>query len=59
VNKSKAEVIVARLLANSIGLKYGTVSVMLKLHDGRVTTVEYNTTESTREYEPRKENDNT
>jgi hypothetical protein len=36
MNRSKAEGIVARLLANAAGLKFGAVSVTVKLHDGRV-----------------------
>jgi hypothetical protein len=46
MNRSKAEDIVTRLLANAAGLKYGTVSVSAKLHDGRVVEVAYSTTEN-------------
>jgi len=49
--QSKAEAIVARLLTNAVGLKYGSVSVCVKLHNGRVVEVAYSTTESTRETE--------
>jgi hypothetical protein len=49
MNHSKAEAIVARLLTNAVGLRYGSVSVSAKLHDGRVVEVSYSTTESTRE----------
>jgi len=49
MNQSKAEAIVARLLTNATRLKYGSVSVSAKLHDGRVVEVSYSTTESTRE----------
>jgi len=49
MNKSKAEVIATRLLANAAGLRYGSVSISAKLHDGRVVEVSYSTTESTRE----------
>ena len=59
MNKTKADGIVARLLANAAGLRYGTVTVTVKLHDGRVTTVEYNTTVSSRENEPKKETQTT
>ncbi|MDR0496747.1 MAG: YezD family protein [Treponema sp.] len=41
--------IVSRLLTNATGLKYGSVSVTAKVHDGRVVEVLYATTESTRE----------
>ena len=49
MSKSKAEAIVAQLLANAAGLRYGTVSVSAKLHDGRVVEVSYSKTEQTRE----------
>jgi hypothetical protein len=49
MSQSKAEAIVARLLTNAADLKYGSVSVTAKLHDGRVVEVLYSTTENTRE----------
>jgi len=51
MNQSKAEAIVAQLLTNAAGLKYGTVSVSAKMHDGRVVEVSYTKTEQTRERE--------
>jgi hypothetical protein len=51
MSQSKAEAIVARLLTNAAGLKFGSVSVTAKVHDGRVVEVLYATTESTREPE--------
>ena len=51
MNQSKAEAIVARLLSNAAGLKYGSVSVTAKIHSGRVMQVSYETTESMREIE--------
>ena len=45
MNQSKAEGMVAQLLTNAAGLQYGTVSVSVKLHDGRVVSVSYLTTE--------------
>jgi hypothetical protein len=51
MNQSKAEAIVARLLTNAAGLRYGSVSVSAKLHDGRVVEVSYIKTEQTRERE--------
>ena len=51
MNRIKADAIVTRLLANAADLKYGSVSVNVKLHDGRVVEVVYATTESTRESE--------
>ena len=49
MNQSKAEAIVARLLSNTAGLKFGSVSVTAKIHDGRVVEVLYATTENTRD----------
>ena len=49
MSQSKAEVIVAQLLTNAAGLRYGAVSVTAKMHDGRVVSVSYTTTEQTRE----------
>ena len=51
MSKIKAEAIVAQLLKNADGLRYGTVSVSAKLHDGSVVEVAYIKTEQTREYE--------
>jgi len=51
MNQSKAESMVARLLNNAADMKYGSVSVTAKIHDGRVVEVLYATTESTRETE--------
>lgn len=49
MNRTKAEGIVARLLSSAAGLRYGSVSVAVKVHDGRVTETIYSVTESTRE----------
>jgi len=49
MNQSKAEAIATRLLANATGLRYGSVSVTAKVHDGRVVEVLYATTECTRD----------
>ena len=51
MSQSKAEAIVARLLSNAADLKYGSVSVTAKVHDGRGVEVLYATTENTRETE--------
>ena len=52
MNQTKAEAIVTQLLANSAGLRYGSVSVSAKLHDGRGVEVSYTKTEQTREPKP-------
>ena len=54
MKQNKAEAIVARLMTNANGLRYGSVTVSAKLHDGRVVEVSYTTTESTREREAEK-----
>jgi hypothetical protein len=51
MSQSKAEAMVSRLLSSAAGLKYGSVSVVIKIHDGRIVEVLYATTESTREAE--------
>lgn len=51
MSQNKAEAIVTRLLSNATGLKYGSVSVTAKVHDGRVVEVLYMTTENMREKE--------
>ena len=55
MSKSKAEAIVAQLLTNAAELRYGTVSVSAKLHDGRIVEVSYTKTEQTREKEPKED----
>ena len=54
MNQSKAEAIVARLLSYAAGLRYGSVSVTVKVHEGRVVGVTYSTTENTKETEAEK-----
>jgi hypothetical protein len=56
MNKTKAEANVAQLLTNAAGLRYGSVSVSAKLHDGRVVEVSYTTTLQTRDKEPKQDN---
>jgi hypothetical protein len=49
VLKEKAIIIAERLVSNAGQLRYGSVAVTLKIHDGRVTEVLYTTSENTRE----------
>jgi hypothetical protein len=49
MSQSKAEAIVARLLSNVAGLRYGSVSVTANVHNGRITNIVYSTTENTRD----------
>jgi hypothetical protein len=51
VNQSKAEAIATRLISSAAGLKYGSVSITVKIHDGRIVEFVYSTTESNREAE--------
>ena len=53
MNQSKAEAMVAQLLTNAAGLRYGSVSVSVKLHDGRVAQVMYSTTENMKDTSPK------
>jgi hypothetical protein len=43
------EAIVARLLNETSGIKFGNVSVVLRIHDGRVVDVTFSTTETVKE----------
>jgi hypothetical protein len=58
MNQTKAEGIVAQLLANAADLRYGAVSVTAKFHDGQVVTVSYSKTEYTRENEIKTQQEN-
>jgi hypothetical protein len=49
VNRSKAEMIVMRLLSNVAGLQFGNVSVTVKIHNGRIMDVTHTVTESMKE----------
>jgi len=49
LDKIKAEKIVAQLVTNVAGLKYGSVTVTAKIHDGRVVEVLYTRLEHTRD----------
>jgi len=41
--------ITERLCENATKIRYGSVSVTLKIHDGRVVSIIHTTTENTRE----------
>jgi hypothetical protein len=57
MNQSKAEAMVTQLLANAAGLRYGSVSVTAKMHDGRVVSVSFAKTEQIRDRGDKKDND--
>jgi len=58
MSQSKAEAIVARLLSNATGIKFGSVSITANIHNGRIVNVVYSTTENTRENETKENTDN-
>jgi len=49
MSRDKVEVIVARLLSNAAGLQYGSVSVTVKIHSGRIMDITHTVTESMKE----------
>jgi len=55
---SQALDIVNRLLANAKLVRYGSVSVSAKLHDGRVVEISFSTSEITREPKSKINNEN-
>ena len=57
MNLTKAQAVTAQLLANAAKVKFGTVSVAVKLHDGRVVEVTYLTSEQTKEPKSNLNND--
>jgi hypothetical protein len=42
--------IVTRLAENTAGIRYGSVAVTLRIHDGRIVDITYTATESQKEY---------
>jgi hypothetical protein len=48
-NTDRLAAIVERLAGNAAGIRYGQVAVVLKVHDGRITEITHQVTESTRE----------
>ena len=49
MNYNKTQAMISKLMANAAGLRYGSASVTVKMHDGRVVQVSYETQEHTRE----------
>jgi hypothetical protein len=49
MNYDKTKAMIAKLMSNAAGLRYGSVSVAIIKHDGRVVQVSYSTQEHTRE----------
>jgi hypothetical protein len=49
MNYDKTKAMVAKLMANAAALRYGSASVTVKMHDGRVVQVSFSTQEHTRE----------
>ncbi len=57
MNCEKTKMMVSRLMANTEKLRYGSASVTVKIHDGRVVQVSYSTQEHTQEIEQKKDKD--
>jgi len=49
MNYEKTKAMISKLISIADSLKYGTASVMIKKHDGRIVQVSYTTEEHTRE----------
>lgn len=55
MNYDRAKAMIAKLMSNAAGLRYGSASVTVKLHDGRVVQVSYSTQEHTRTTGPQEQ----
>jgi len=55
MNYDKTKAMIAKLMSNAAGLRYGSASVTVTMHDGRVVQVSYSTQEHTRTTEPLKQ----
>jgi hypothetical protein len=55
MNQINTQAMIAKLMSNAAGLRYGSVSVTAKVHDGRIVQVSYSTQEHTRDTEFSKE----
>ncbi|MDR0759880.1 MAG: hypothetical protein LBF74_07185 [Treponema sp.] len=55
LKKQKAETIAGRLVDMANHIRFGCVSVNLKIHDGRIVDVTHTVTESTRDSDLREE----
>jgi hypothetical protein len=50
MNRDQVTAIVVHLMENVKGLKYGVVSAVLKVHDGRLVKITYETNVCTKEH---------
>ncbi len=57
MNGEKTKIMISKLIRNTERLRYGSVSVTVKIHDGRVVQVSYSTPEHTRDTESKKDLD--
>jgi hypothetical protein len=53
--KDNFSVIAERLQSNAGGVRFGTVSVVLKIHEGGIVETSYTVSECTKEREPKQE----
>ena len=58
MSQTKAEEMVARLLSNAAGLKYGAVAVTAKVYNGQISQVLYSTTENIKDTSQQGEDEN-
>lgn len=49
MNYEKTKAMISKLISIADSVRYGTASVMIKKHDGRIVQVSYTTEEHTRE----------
>ncbi len=57
MNGEKTKIMISKLIRNTERLRYGSASVTVKIHDGRVVQVSYSTQEHTRDTESKKDSD--
>ena len=55
MSKTKLEAITNHLMMSAERLRYGTVSAVLRIHEGRVVSIQMETTEITKERKEVKE----
>jgi len=57
MNYEKTKEMIAKLINIADSVKYGSASVLIKKHDGRIVQVSYTTQENTREQTTEKNQD--
>jgi len=49
MNYDNTKTMITKLMANAAAVRYGSASITVKMHDGRIVQVSYSTQEHTRE----------